>query len=93
MRRKSTEVVVTLLHILTVVTFGAGEPKKSLLEDRVSTIPERRSKAKAALSVGESEKSILAPTIRSASGMVVGEVAPTRPIGRVILSYGPPLSV
>jgi hypothetical protein len=93
MRRKSTKVVITLLHILAIITFRASKTKKSLLKDRIYTIPERGSEAKAALSIGESEKSVLAPPICSASGMIVGEVTPTGPVGRVILSHGPPLSI
>jgi hypothetical protein len=70
------EVEVGLLHILAVVSFGAGKAEESLLEDWIAPVPERQGEAEAPLPVGDAEQTILTPPVGSAPRLVMGEVVP-----------------
>ena len=53
--RRRIDVIVEFLDVLTVVTFGAGEPEKSLLLNRIFSIPKRERETKAALPITDAE--------------------------------------
>src|SRR5438876_982703 len=89
---RRVEVEVALLHVLAVVALGAGEAEEPLLQDRVATVPERDGEAEPAFAVGDPEEPVLAPAIRAAPRVVVRQVVPTRPVGRVVLPPRSPLA-
>jgi hypothetical protein len=90
-RRRAIEVVVALLHVLAVVPLMSREPEQSLLEDRISAVPEREGEAESALAVGDSEKPVFSPSVRATAGHVMGEALPNLARGRVILAHRTPL--
>ncbi len=91
MGRRRVEVEMALLHVLAVVALGVGQPEKPLLEDGVLAIPQRDGKAQAALPVADAEQPVLAPAVRPAARLLVGEIAPALAIGRVVLAHRAPL--
>ena len=90
-RRRGVEVVVQLLHVLAVVPLGPGEPEEPLLQDGIAPVPERQREAEPALAVGDAEQSVLTPSVRAASGVVVRQVVPAVAVLRVVLPHRAPL--
>src|SRR4030095_9801010 len=91
MRRRRIEVEILLLHVLAVIALVAGETEKTLLQNRVATIPQSERKAQPAFTVRDAEQAILAPTVGAAAGVIVGEVFPAGPALRIILAHRRPL--
>lgn len=91
MRGRGVEVVVTLLHVLSVITLRPGQTKQPLLQNRITPIPQREGKGKPAPAVAESEQSILAPAIGPAACVVVGKGFPAIAMRRIILTHRAPL--
>src|SRR5207244_9102798 len=87
------EVEVVLLDVLPVIAFGPGESEQPLLEDGVSLVPQRQAEAQALMVVRDAEKTVLTPPIRPRARVIVREVLPGVPSGRVILAHRAPLTV
>src|SRR4030095_5498167 len=92
-RRGRVDVVVALLYVLAVVSFGPSETEESLLQNGVDAVPECGSEAESTFAVAEAEQAILAPAVGSAASVVVREVGPAFTVGGVILADGPPLTL
>src|SRR5437016_7583453 len=76
-----------------MISFRTGQAEKSLFEDRVTAIPNGQGKTEPALAVGDAEKSILAPTVSAAAGVLVREMVPGLAVWRVILAHDRPLAL
>src|SRR6185312_14751364 len=59
--------------------------------DRVTPVPQREPETEPLLDVAESGQAVLAPPVRSGSGVVVREVCPGLAVGAVVLPNGAPL--
>ena len=90
---RGVEVEVVLLDVLAVVALGPGEAEEPLLQDGVAPVPEREGEAEALVIVGDAEQAVLAPPVGARARMVVREVAPRRPVRRVVLAHGAPLAL
>ncbi len=92
-RRRRVEVEVRLLHILAMIAFRPAQTEEPLLEDRVPAIPKGQRETKPAFPIGDSQQSVLAPTIGSAAALVVGKIVPAVARLRIILAHGAPLAL
>jgi hypothetical protein len=90
-RGRRVQVEVLLLHVLAVVALGARQPEEALLEDRIGAVPQREREAHPALAIAEPQQAVLSPAVGAAPGLIVREVLPRRPLGRVVLAHGAPL--
>ncbi len=90
-RRRGVEVKIGLLHIFPVISLPVRQPEQSLFQNGVAAIPQGKGKAQPALAIGDAEQPVLAPTVRPAAGVVVGEVGPCVPVRRIVLADGAPL--
>ena len=93
MGRRRVEVEVALLDVLAVVPLGPREAEEPLLEDGVALVPEGQGQAEPLMVVRDPEEPILPPPVGARPGMVVGEVLPHRPAGRVVLADRAPLTL
>src|SRR5208337_1083469 len=65
MGRRRIEIEIEVLYVLTVIALGIRETEDALLEDRVAAVPKREREAEARLAIGESQQSVLAPSVRA----------------------------
>ena len=72
------EIVIELFAILAMIALAIGQAKQALLENRIAFVPEGKRKAKSLVMISESGDAILAPSIRTTAGMIVGEISPRR---------------
>ena len=86
--RGGVEVVVELLDVLAMVPLVSSHAEEPLLEDMVPSVPERQREAQTLVVVGDTTEAVLAPTIDTRPGVVVGEVAPCIAVRRVVLADG-----
>ena len=86
------QVKVGLLDTLSVIALGVAEAKQSFLEKVVLLVPEGKGNVLKAMSVTDSRYAIFAPSVRTGSRMVVGEMAPGIAVVRVVFSNSRPLS-
>ena len=91
MRRRGVEVVVQLLHILTVIPLRPAESKQPLLQNRIAMIPKRQRQAHAALPIGDPHQPVLAPAIRPRSRLLMRKAPPRLTLLRVVLAHRRPL--
>src|SRR4029077_16984758 len=84
------EVPVALLDVLAVVALAAGEPKETLLEDRIASVPQCQRQAEPLRGVGDAGDPVLAPAVGARAGVVVGEGVPGAAVGAVVLADGAP---
>ena len=91
--RRGVEVEVVLLDVFAVVALGPREAEEPLLQDGVPPIPEREGEAEALVVVRDPQEAVLTPAVRARAGVVVREVVPRRPVGRVVLADGAPLAL
>src|SRR5262249_27041190 len=92
MRGRGVEIEVALLDVLTVVTLRVGQPKQTLLEDRIAAVPQREREAQPPLPVGDAEQAVLAPAEGTAARVVGRGVLPAGAACRVVLTHGAPLA-
>jgi hypothetical protein len=90
-RRRAIQVEVILFDILAVVAFAVGQAEESLLEDRITTIPQGQGKTEKLLVVADTSQAILAPVVGARAGLVMAEVAPGVFIRAVVLANRSPL--
>src|SRR5882724_4507939 len=91
-RGRGVEVVVKFLCIFAVIALTVREAENTLLQNRVSAVPQREREAEALLVVANPRDSVLTPAIRAAAGMVVREIFPGVAVCRVILPHCAPLA-
>ncbi len=91
MRRRRVEVEVALLDVLAVVAFRPGQTEEPLLENRIASVPKGEGEAQPPLSVADAEQAVLSPAVGAAARVLVREVRPARPVGRVVLAHRSPL--
>src|SRR4030095_16210996 len=70
------EVEVILLNVFAVVSFTVGKTEETLFNDRVALLPESNREAKALLVVRDPAETVLTPTVRPRTRLVVTEVVP-----------------
>ena len=90
---RGVQVVIELLAILAVIALAVGQTEKTLLENRIASVPESKREAKSLVVIGESGDAILAPSIGAAAGMVVREVLPGIAVLRCSLRALSPIGV
>jgi hypothetical protein len=93
MGRRTVEVEVILLDILTMVGFTVGQPEQAFLEDRILAIPQGQREAEALVVIADTSQTILAPAIGARAGLIVREVIPGVPTVAVVLAYRTPLAL
>src|SRR6185436_1119422 len=93
MRRGGIEIVVTGLRVFPVIALTVGETKNAFLENRVASIPQGKRKTEALGIIADACKTVFAPTIRAAAGMVVREILPGIAVRRVIFPHRAPLAL
>ena len=62
--RRAVEVVVSLLHVLAVVTLASHVAEHTLLEDRVETVPECDREADLLVAIADTGNAVLVPAVR-----------------------------
>src|SRR6266567_1314867 len=92
MCRRAVDVKVVFLNVLAVVSFAVREAEHAFFEDGVFAIPQGHAEAQQLLVIADSCKTVLAPVIRTGSGLVVGEVVPGISVLAVIFPNRAPLS-
>ncbi len=90
-RRGRVQIEVVLLQVFPMIALAIGQPKSSLLQNRVCFVPEREGEAQTSLAVADPQQSVFAPTIGSASRMIVREVFPASAILGIVLADRSPL--
>src|SRR5205823_8210632 len=78
--------------IFAVISLRTSQSKEPFFEDGVSPIPKRQCKAKPAFPIRDAQQAVLTPAISPAARVVVSEIIPALPIGRVILPHRGPLT-
>ena len=91
MTRDRVEIPPILLHVLAMIPLRPGQPERSLLQDRIASVPQRQAKAQPLLHVAEPGQTVLAPAVGTRPGMVMRQVVPRLTVGAVILPDRPPL--
>ena len=61
--REGVEVPPILLYVLAVVGLGPGQAVGTLLQDRVTAVPQRQAEAQPLLDVAETGQAVLAPAV------------------------------
>ena len=87
------EIVVELLDVFAVVALGVGQAEQTFLQDRVAAVPHRQGQAQQLPVVGEPGDPVLAPSVRAAARVIVGQVVPEFAIRAVVFAHGPPLAL
>ena len=88
---RGIQIIVTFLHVLPMVAFITVQAKKALFEDGVAAIPKCWSKTHATLPVCPALQTVLPPTVRPSSRVVVREGVPAVTMVGIIFTHGPPL--
>ena len=88
---RAVQVEVVLLDILAVVALGVGKPEHPLLQDRVTTVPQRQREAQPPLVVAKPGNAVLTPAIRPRPCLLMGEVRPGVAVVAVVLADSSPL--
>jgi len=90
---RRVQVVVELLDVLVMVSFGSSQTEEALLQDRIAAVPQGQTEAQPRFAIAEAEKSVLPPAIDPRSRVVVGEIVPAGSIRGVVLADGAPLAL
>src|SRR5215469_12843731 len=89
----TVQIKVVFLDIFAMIAFAICQPKQSLLQDWINTVPERYSKAKKLLVIGKSCQSIFTPPVGTRAGLIVGKVVPRIAVFTIIFAHRSPLSL
>jgi hypothetical protein len=93
MRRSGIQIVVKLFRVFAVIALTVGETEDAFLENRVASIPQGERKTKALGIIADAGKTVFAPPIRAAAGMIVRKIFPGIAVRRVIFPYRAPLAL
>src|SRR5208282_4165557 len=85
------EVPPVVLHVLAVVRLGAGQPEDTLLEDRITAVPQREAETEPLLDVAEAGQAVLTPPVSPGPRMVMRQVIPGLTVRAVVFPDRPPL--
>jgi len=91
MRRGVVNVEMCFLDTLAMVSLWVAQTEQSLLQKRILLVPEGKSDMLQAMAITDTSDTVLTPSERSGSSLVVREVAPSITVVRVIFSDGSPL--
>lgn len=92
MRRRAVEVVITFLHVFTVIAFAVGEAEEALFEDGIFSVPKGEGETKTLLIIGNAGEAVFAPMISAGAGLVVAEIIPGVAVLAVVFADGAPLA-
>ena len=76
-RRRAIEVVVALLDVFAMVSFGTRHAEQAFFDDRVTAIPQSDRETESALTVTDTQQTVFTPPIGSAASLIVREVTPS----------------
>src|SRR5436305_781984 len=79
-----------VLDVLTVVALAVAQPERTLLQDRVTAVPEGERQAEPLGGVTDATEPVLAPPEDARARMVEGEVGPGVAVAAVVLADGAP---
>lgn len=85
------DVKMSFLETLSVVSLRVAQTEQSFLEKFVLLVPESKGDMLVAMSVTDTSYAIFSPSESSRTGLVVGEMAPSITVVRVVLSDCCPL--
>lgn len=80
------KVVVELFDVLPVVSLMTSNTKETFLEYRILAVPQRQPKTETLVVIRDTSQTILAPPICARSRVLMGEMAPSVAICRVVLA-------
>ena len=86
----AVEVEVVFLHILAMIAFVARQSEQTLLEHRITLIPQRQREANELVTIRDARQSILVPAVSSGTGVIVREILPGVSVRAVIFADGAP---
>src|SRR5215469_2366735 len=92
-RGRAVDVKVVVLHVLAMIAFAIRKSEEAFLQDRISFVPERESKAQQLLIVTNASQSVFSPTVSARSRLVVGEIVPRVAVDTVVFAHGSPLAL
>ncbi len=81
------EIVIEFLHVLAVVSLVAGEAEKSLLQNGIFSIPERKREAKVLMVVANAQNAVFGPAVGSGACVIMRKIFPSSAVGAVILPH------
>jgi hypothetical protein len=87
------EIVVTFFDIFAMVPLRSRQPIQAFLEDRVVGVPKGERETQSTFAVTNPQQSVFAPTISTASSVVMRKRKPGFLILRVVFANRPPLSL
>src|SRR5262245_19133671 len=79
-----------LLDVFSVVAFVIRQAEQSLFQDRILAVPEGDTEAQELVAIAEPAERILAPAIRPAARVIVGEIFPGAAVSAVVFTHGSP---
>src|SRR5262249_48540951 len=88
--RRRVLVEINFFQVLAVVALGPAQAEGALFQDRILLVPERDREAEELVAIAEASEAILAPAVRAAPGVVVGEVVPGVSARAVVLAHRAP---
>src|SRR5215831_3341504 len=91
MSRRTVQVDVVLLDVLTVIGLAVGEAEQTFFQDRVPAIPESNREAELLLIIGDPRKAIFAPAVGAGPRLVMTKVVPRIPVRAVVFANCTPL--
>src|SRR5262249_3254312 len=89
-RRRVVEIEVMLLDVFSVVAFVIRQAEQPLFQDRILAVPEGDTEAQVLVAIAETTERILAPAIRPAARVIVGDISPGAAVSGVVFTHGSP---
>src|SRR5215469_15684005 len=93
MSRRTVEIKIIFLNVLSVIGLAIGQTERPLLEYRVLAVPQRQRKTQTLLIVADTGETILAPVIGARAGLIVTEVVPRVSVLAIVLTHRAPLAL
>src|SRR5258708_21020169 len=90
MSRCRIEVEVILFDVFAVIAFVSGQAKKTLLEDRVLSVPEGQGKTQALVAVTNTGQATFLSTINARLCVIVRKIIPGFSPPAIVLAHRPP---
>src|SRR6516162_605173 len=90
MAGRAVEIKVVFFHVLSVISFLAGQSKGAFLQEGISPIPQGQCETEILVAIADSAETVFAPAISTGTGMLVREIAPGFTVGTVVLSHRSP---
>ena len=93
MSRSGIKMVVLFLDVFTVIALVPVHSEESFLQNRITTIPQRNSKAQAALTITEAKQPVFSPAVSSSACVIMRKPCPRSAVGGIILTHRAPLPI